>query len=631
MLRIKKLDIFVLKSFLLLFAGTFFICLFIFMMQFLWRYVDELVGKGLEIKVLAQFFFLSALTLIPLSLPLAILLAALMTFGNFGERYELLSMKAAGIPLLRIMQPVILFCVLLGLTSFFFQNVVGPKAQKELWTLIVSMKQKSPEVDIPEGVFYSDIDGYNIYVKQKDRETGILKDVLIYNFSDGFENAHIIWAAEGKLELTADKQHLYLHLYNGEQFENLKSQAGLSRNVPYRRETFREKHTLIQFDTQFNMVDGNFLNRRSDIKNMNEITHAIDSLTAYADSLGRSMHSDIMQSTYKAPILSKSDSVKIQEEKLSVINIDSVFNTLTSAEKLKTLSTCENRLSSLSSDWSMKSYLTKETDANIRGHRSDWHKKITLSLACIIFFFIGAPLGAIIQKGGLGMPVVLSVLIFILYYIIDSGATRVAKSGEMNIILGTWMSTLVLAPLGGFLTYKSNKDSVVFNTDVYIAFFRKLLGIRQSRHIFKKEVIIHTPDYADVVNRLEAISRQCQDYANKHKLLGPPNYFQIFTNNEHDDAIREISLQMENLIEELSNSKDNILLNMLNKYPYLSVKAHKSLFDNRWLNLIFGIIVPAGLLVWLNIWRYRVRLDKDLKVILKTNEELENHIRTNLL
>ncbi len=631
MLRIKKLDIFVLKSFLLLFAGTFFICLFIFMMQFLWRYVDELVGKGLEIKVLAQFFFLSALTLIPLSLPLAILLAALMTFGNFGERYELLSMKAAGIPLLRIMQPVILFCVLLGLTSFFFQNVVGPKAQKELWTLIVSMKQKSPEVDIPEGVFYSDIDGYNIYVKQKDRETGILKDVLIYNFSDGFENAHIIWAAEGKLELTADKQHLYLHLYNGEQFENLKSQAGLSRNVPYRRETFREKHTLIQFDTQFNMVDGNFLNRRSDIKNMNEITHAIDSLTAYADSLGRSMHSDIMQSTYKAPILSKSDSVKIQEEKLSVINIDSVFNTLTSAEKLNTLSTCENRLSSLSSDWSMKSYLTKETDANIRGHRSDWHKKITLSLACIIFFFIGAPLGAIIRKGGLGMPVVLSVLIFILYYIIDSGATRVAKSGEMNIILGTWMSTLVLAPLGGFLTYKSNKDSVVFNIDVYIAFFRKLLGIRQSRHIFKKEVIIHTPDYADVVNRLEAISGQCQDYANKHKLLGPPNYFQIFTNNEHDDAIREISLQMENLIEELSNSKDNILLNMLNKYPYLSVKAHKSLFDNRWLNLIFGIIVPAGLLVWLNIWRYRVRLDKDLKVILKTNEELENHIRTNLL
>ena len=187
MLRIKKLDIFILKSFLLVFAGTFFICLFIFMMQFLWRYVDELVGKGLEISVLAQFFFYSGLTLIPISLPLAILLAALITFGNFGERYELLSMKAAGIPLLRIMQPVIIFCFAIACTSFYFQNVTGPRAQKKLWTLLVSMKQKSPEVDIPEGVFYTEIDGYNIYVKKKDRETGILKDILIYNFSDGFE------------------------------------------------------------------------------------------------------------------------------------------------------------------------------------------------------------------------------------------------------------------------------------------------------------------------------------------------------------------------------------------------------------------------------------------------------------
>ena len=303
MLRIKKLDIFVLKSFLLLFAGTFFICLFIFMMQFLWRYVDELVGKGLEINVLAQFFFYSGLTLIPLSLPLAILLAALMTFGNFGERYELLSMKAAGIPLLRIIRPVVLFCVFLGGMSFFFQNIIGPRAQKQLWTLLVSMKQKSPEVDIPEGVFYSDIDGYNIYVKHKDRKTGLLKDILIYNFSDGFENAHIIWAAEGKLELTADKQHLFLHLYNGEQFENLKSQSVISRNVPYRRETFKEKHTLIQFSSEFNMVDGSFLDRRSDIKNMHEISVAIDSLTTHADSVGRSMYSDIMSTTYRGAVL----------------------------------------------------------------------------------------------------------------------------------------------------------------------------------------------------------------------------------------------------------------------------------------------------------------------------------------
>lgn len=629
--RIKKLDIFVLKSFLLLFSGTFFICLFIFMMQFLWRYVDELVGKGLEMSVLAQFFFLSALTLIPLSLPLSILLAALMTFGNFGERYELLSMKAAGIPLLRIIRPVVLFCVFLGILSFFFQNVVGPKAQKELWTLLVSMKQKSPEVDIPEGVFYSDIEGYNIYVKHKDRETGMLQDVLIYNFSDGFENAHIIWAEEGKLELTADKKHLFLHLFNGEQFENLKSQSVISKNVPYRRESFKEKHTLIAFDTNFEMVDGNFLNQRSDIKNMREISLTIDSLNMYADSVGKVLYTDAMERTYKKPALTASDSAKIERQHLTVINTDSIFNSLTSSQKLSTLNTTSRRVKSLASDWSLKSFTTKDADGRIRGHRSDWHKKITLSLACIIFFFIGAPLGAIIRKGGLGMPVVISVLIFVLYYIIDSGATRVAKSGEMNIVLGTWMSTIILAPLGGFLTYKSNKDSVVFNIDVYIAFFRKLFGIRVSRHIFKKEVIIHTPDYQSITARLETVRTECGDYAATHKLLGPPNYYRIFTNNTPDNAISSISLQIENIVEELSNSSDGVLLNMMNNLPFLSVKAHKSLFDNRWLNLVCGLIVPVGLLLWLNIWRYRVRLDKDLRTIITTVNDMQERIRQNLL
>lgn len=630
-LSIKKLDIFVLKSFLLLFAGTFFICLFIFMMQFLWKYVDELVGKGLELTVLAQFFILSALTLIPLSLPLAILLAALMTFGNFGERYELLSMKAAGIPLMRIMKPIAFFCVILAFTSFYFQNVIGPKAQKQLWTLLVSLKQKSPEVDIPEKVFYSDIEGYNIYVNKKDRETGILKDVLIYNFSDGFENARIIWAEEGKLELTADKKHLYLHLYNGEMFENLKSQSIDSKNIPYRRESFAEKHTIIDFDAEFNMVDGSFLNRRSDIKNMYEISATIDSLTTFTDSVGRAMFNETMQTTYRKNDLSKSDSIKIRENNLAAINTDSLFRSLSSDDKLKALTSTERRMSSLSSDWSMKSFTTSDNDRNILIHKSDWHRKITLSFACVFFFFIGAPLGAIIRKGGLGMPVVISVLMFIIYYIIDSGATRVAKSGEMNIILGTWMSSLILAPIGMFLTYKSNKDSVVFNVDVYKAFFRKIFGIRVSRHIFRKEVIIYSPEYNKVIDKLELICNECIEYSDVHKLLGPPNYIKVFTNHTHDDAIKRLSEQIEELVDELSNSKDIHILNSLNNYPFLYIKAHKSVSDNLWLNLLLGLIFPVGIFIWINIWRYRVTLDKDLKVIVKTSREIQERIKTNIL
>lgn len=625
MLRIKKLDLFILKSFLMLFVGTFFICLFIFMMQFLWRYVDELVGKGLEMSVLAQFFFYSALTLIPLSLPLAILLAALMTFGNFGERYELLSMKAAGIPLLRIIRPLVIFCLFLSSMSFYFQNVIAPKAQVKLLTLLVSMKQASPELDIPEGVFYDEINGYNIYVKQKDRETGLLKDVLIYNFSDGFENAHIIWAAEGKMEMTADKQHLYLRLYNGEQFENLKSQTISSKNVPYRRESFREKHTIIEFDSKFNMVDGSFLSDRSDSKNMVEISHSIDSLTLRADSLGRSMYNEIKTTTYRGPVLTAKDSVKLAARP-STINVDSLFQAYTLVEKDKALGQAADHLESLANEWNMKSYATTETDRNIRRHEADWHKKITLSLSCLIFFFIGAPLGAIIRKGGLGMPVVISVLIFVIYYIIDSGATRVAKSGEMNMVLGVWMSSLVLAPIGAFFTYKSNKDSVVFNAEMYLNFFRMVFGMRPSRHVFKKEVIIEDPDYARIVQDLDDLCQHCEEYAHQHRLKSAPNYYRIFTHQGHDHVIANFSARMETLIEELSNSKDGILLERLNQYPILSTKAHLSPFDYAWLNVLVGLIVPVGLFFYFRIWMFRLRLDKDLKNIVRASREIQERI-----
>ena len=459
----------------MLFIGTFFICLFIFMMQFLWRYVDELVGKGLEMSVLAQFFFYSALTLIPLSLPLAILLAALMTFGNFGERYELLSMKAAGIPLLRIIRPLIIFCTFLCCTSFYFQNVIAPKAQIKLLTLLVSMKQTSPELDIPEGVFYDEIEGYNIYVKQKDRETGMLKDVLIYNFSDGFENAHIIWASEGKMEMTADKQHLYLHLYNGEQFENLKSQTISSNNVPYRRETFREKHTIIEFDGGFNMVDGSFLSDRSDSKNMIEISQSIDSLNHRADSLGRSMYNEIKASTYRNIVLSKTDSAKIVETN-NKINVDSLFNSYTLAEKDKTLGSAADRTEALASEWSMKSYQTTDADNNIRKHEADWHKKITLSLSCLIFFFIGAPLGAIIRKGGLGMPLVISVLLFVAYHVISFTGEKSVRSAVTDPWKGMWMSTMIFLPVGIFLAYLAATDSNIMDAESYRLFFKSVVN-----------------------------------------------------------------------------------------------------------------------------------------------------------
>ncbi len=621
MLRIKKLDIFIIKSFALLFLGTFFVCLFIFMMQFLWRYVDELVGKGLAMSVLAKFFFYSGITLIPMSLPLAILLATLMTFGNFGERCELLAMKAAGISLIKVMRPLFFVVLFLSALSFYFQNVIGPRATTELYALIFSMKQKSPELDIPEGVFYDEIDGYNLYVKKKNPKNGMLYNVMIYNLSDGFENAHIIVADSGKLEMTADKKYLQLHLYSGESFENLKAQNMRSRNVPYRRESFREKHSIIEFDANFNAMDASYLSNQSAAKDMRELKHSIDSMTNYCDSIGRHYYKEAKRTSYRVPTLTSKDSLKLQEI-TTPINIDSLFQVQSISQRQKMIQGAQSRAQSIKTDLLMKSYNTSDGDKNIRRHWKDWWMKITLSLACIVFFFIGAPLGAIINKGGLGMPVIISVILFIFYYIIDNSFTKMARDGEIVMWVGMWTSTFVLAPFGAFLTYKANNDSVVFNMDAYKEFFRKLFGLRISRHIFKKEVIINDPDYPHVYTKLAQLGDECEKYAALKHFDRAPNYIRIFTNHETDTTIHEISEQLESLIEELSNSKNGRVLGTLNNFPILIENAHKSPSRYLWINLLVGLILPAGLLYYLRILRFGKRLDKDLKTIVKTSKDL---------
>ncbi len=663
----------------MLFMGTFFICLFIFMMQFLWKYVDEMVGKGLEMNVLAQFFFYSALTLVPASLPLAILLAALITFGNFGERFELLAMKAAGISLLKIMRPLIIFISIICCVSFYFQNVIGPKAQTKLWTLLVSMKQKSPEVDIPEGVFYDEIDGYNLYVKHKNRKTGMLYDVLIYNFEKGFENAQIIKSDSGRLEMTADKQHLYLHLYSGEQFENLKSQSMNQKNVPYRREAFVEKHAIIEFNSDFNMVDAGFMSNQSNSKDMKMLQAGIDSMKVQNDSIGRTYYKEAMASTYKATsnTLSKADTIKIESATLGSYDVDSLFNVATLMQKQKIMSTAVSRAESAASDWSFKGFNISQTENSLRRHMTSWHEKLTLSLACLIFFFIGAPLGGIIRKGGLGMPVVVSVLIFIIYYIINNTGYKMARDGKWIVWMGMWTSTAVLAPLGAFLTYKSNNDSVVLNADAYVNWFKKIAGIRSVRHLFRKEVIIHDPDYVRLPGELQRLSADCRAYAEKKTLMRAPNYFRLWMNDApHDEEVvalnerletlidemsntRSIPLltalnnypviavhahvrpfrnywlvvalneRLETLIDEMSNTRSIPLLTALNNYPVIAVHAHVRPFRNYWLNMLCGAIVPVGLFFYFRIWAFRIRLNKDMERIIHTNEEIQNIIKVN--
>ena len=636
MLRIKKLDIFVIKSFILLFIGTTFICLFIFMMQFLWKRVDDMVGKGLDLVVLAKFFYYSALSLWPTSAPLAVLLASLITFGNFGERFELIAMKAAGIPLTKVMRPLVIFTMFIAALSFYFQNVTGPNAQLKLYTLIYSMTQASPELDIPEGSFYQlgeENKGvkYNLYVREKNKKSGMLYNLMIYDFSDGFENAHIIVADSGKLETTADKEHLFLHLYNGEQFENLKQQNTRAQNVPYRRESFVDKHILIDFDSNFSMQDGSFLTVNPEFKGLKQLGHDIDSLEHRYDSIGRYYYDEAKTRSYATVRLTPFDSTRMEKAAVTSLNLDSLLAVSSQSTLSSIYDEARRKAETTSSDLSIKALTMKDGNRSIRRHWVETNKKFTLSLACIIFFFIGAPLGAIIRKGGLGMPVVVSIIIFLIYYIIDSMGVRSAKNGTWEIWIGAWISTFVTAPVGAFFTYKATRDSGVFNADAYVNAIKKFLGIRTQRHLFKKEVIIEDPDYARIHTDLDTLCNESKSYRSEHKLDKLPNYLYVFTCNTKDNRIEELNTKLESLEEELANSKDYQVLQTTSSYPILLTSAHKSPFGNRWLNILTGITLPVGLFFYLRIWRFGLRLNKDLQQLETTSRNLQQLIENKQL
>ena len=630
-MRIKKLDIFVLKSFGFMFVGTFFICLFIFIMQLLWLYVDELVGKGIPMDVLAKFFYYAALTLVPKSLPLAILLAALITFGNFGERVELTAMKAAGVPLIRVMSPLIIIAVALGMMSFYFQNVTVPHANLQLQRLLISMKQKSPELEIPEGAFYDGIENYNLYVKRKNSETGMLYGVVIYNLSNGFENATVLKADSGRLETTADKQYLKFILYNGEQFENLKDGQINSRNIPYRREQFGEKTMLIEFSNDFDLMDGSFLSGNAMNKNMTQLSHDIDSMTLQQDSIGRVYYGQLQSGSYASHKLTKSDTTKLKtlmtEEHITRVDVDSLYHSSTRDQRTKWLESEKRRINNLKNELVLKTKTVYTADKNIRRHQIEWFYKFTMSLSCLIFFLIGAPLGAIIRKGGLGVPVIVSVLTFIVYYILDTKGVKLAREGEIPVWWGSWMSTTILAPLGIFLTYQANKDSGVYNVDAYRNALRWVLGLREKRYNMIKEVIINDPNYPTISEELETLSVACSQYEQKHLQSLWPNYISIFFTNAHcNEELQKTDVSLNNIIDQLGNSRNPLIIEKINFYPVISVRAHGAPLPRKWMNIAAGMIFPIGMMFYLRVLFFRYRLKEDLKQTITINKEIQHII-----
>lgn len=532
---LKKLDIFLLKSYTGPLVATFFISVFVLLMQFLWKYIDELVGKGLDFSVIAELMFHASVTLVPMALPLAILLASIMTFGNLGEKFELTAIKASGISLQRVMKPLVVLTLLISVGAFYVANSVIPYANLKMSALLWSIKTQRPELNIKPNVFNNDIENYSIRISHKNPVTNMMYDFVVYDHSPsspgdygGGDNRSVIIADSGSMKMTENNRYMIVTLYNGVRYEEEKEKV--PQNYPHRKDEF-DMQTMI-FDLSgldFNRTDENLFKNNYQMKNITELDNSTDSLQFIFDKRASDMFENLSTSyymkqasrpehdyaikvranrVYKAPInnLSLNDmSINDVDERIlqldtsfrredSIIRLqiaahtDSVYNELyaIAPAELQVVMDLDSVVESLNRDERLRvmdetKRMVNETNGKINDRNEDftnrlktiakyrnaWHQKFTLSLACILFFFVGAPLGAIIRKGGFGLPIVVSVLVFIIYYLISTAGMKMARDGLWESWQGMWLSTLVILPFGVFLTYKATVDAPLFESDFW--------------------------------------------------------------------------------------------------------------------------------------------------------------------
>lgn len=638
MFKVKRLYLFILQTFLPLFLMTFFICLFIVMMQFLWKYIDEMVGKGLDMAVIAELFFYAALTMVPMALPLAILLASLMAFGNLGEHFELTAMKASGISLIKVMSPLIVFISMVSVGAFFFQNDVLPKAQVKMWTLLFSMRQKSPELDIPEGAFYDQIQGYNLYVKTKDRESGMLHNLMIYDVSKGYGYANVIVADSGKLSFTEDKKHLFLQLYSGESFEDLKDDRTMGKRsgALYRRESFANKDILIPFDATFNRMDDNSMRSQYVGKNLAELNQTIDSVNVVVDSIGGSIAKRILRENVCGVPMRKLKVEKGVSKEVAVgpivlkkpVNLDSIFATSSLDGKKKIVERAKSKAVGAKQEYEYRGYTMEDSKKSIRRHQIEMQRKFTLSFACLVFFFIGAPLGAIIRKGGLGTPIVISVFLFIVYYIFENMGYKLARDGRWEVWRGMWLSSAVLLPLGIFFTYKAVNDSAVFNPDAYLNFFRRIIGMQQVRHLEMKEIVMDEVVPEEALMKIRELNVKCEAFLEKYKKK--QSYLKYLTHGYDRVEREELNLAIEDLVSYLENSRQQLVINKVADLPVLRDLFIYQPAKSKNFGMLLVVLFPVGLLLYIIGVRQQSLFKGEIKQTQKVCGELKQLLERNM-
>lgn len=477
----KKLHLYMLKSYIGPFVLTFFITIFILLMQFLWKYVDDLVGKGLEWDVILRLLFYASATFVPLALPLAVLLSSLMTFGNLGENYELVAVKSVGISLQKAMRPLTVLAILISLGAFLFANYVYPVANLKFGSLLYDVRQKKLAFNLDEGVFDNNLNGYVIRAGRKSSDNKIIYDIMIYDHTNNQGDNQVTVAKKAIIGLTPNQQKAIFTLYDGYSYHNISNENDFRKKRPFEYMKFKKEVLSIDLSQlAFQRTNEDLFKSNYTMLNVRQLNHAIDSLSGQLVQREKAFRKNTIHEFGSLAVMDTTKQTVQQVQKTPVVKKDttqvaalypllkgldhSVKNIIIDQAQGKARAARENYL------FHTTKYIQPRENLIIM-HEIVWHQKFKLSLACLIFFFIGAPLGAIIRKGGLGLPVVVSVLFFVIYHVISVIGEKSARTQDMNLILGMWLSTLVILPLGLFLTYKATTDAQLMDTESWKKFF----------------------------------------------------------------------------------------------------------------------------------------------------------------
>jgi lipopolysaccharide export system permease protein len=629
----KILHRFMLRQFVGPFIIVFIVAVFTLLMQFLWKYIDDLIGKGLNLSVIAELFLYTSANLSIMAFPLSVLIGSIFTLGNMGENYELIALKAAGISLQRIMLPLIILSCIITICAFIFANNVTPYTNWQMRALIYDIQQQRPELQIREGIFYNGIEGYSIRIGERNYKTNLLLDVRIYDHTENIGNKSVILADSGYMAVTADKRFLEVTLFSGHRYEDMydkKTVGKKNKTFSFRRDFF-DRYVMRMELPNFGLErsDEQIFKQGYQMMTLEQLEYTLDSLSLIIDEQQRQLRG-IMKPAYDPPHLYTMKADTSLRSKIP----DNYRERFDGEVKSKKQNAIKSAISEVRSQRDQIAGLSYELDDKSKRswkYEIEWHRKFTMSLACIILFFIGAPLGAIIRKGGLGTPVIIAVIFFVLYYVVSMIGEKSAREGALTPFEGMWLATFIVLPLGVFLTYQATRDSSIFNPELYLNFLKKGLTFvfviyREPRPVIDIETTAKDLQPGNMISELESLSNLCKAYATCH--FGKGQWLNQIWEEQKDTELAEIAACYDRVRAIIHKSDIDMIRESVEEYPETKLQDYKILKTRKWQPHTAAIIFPVWLYLYVKVLIQKNILRNELRNIMSSDRNLVNELKS---